>query len=235
MARTLRIALTIGLIFCLFVYVAGTLASLATNEALMARRFEQHTDAAVTGVEPANLPQIAHAITGFLGGTLHTPQVALQRQGQVVNAFADHEIAHLKDIRALVSLSKVLRWVAIGLLVLTLAGYLQLKKARPGILRQVRPSIAIRLAAMLFLLLLLGLAVWGFFAFDSLFIAFHRVFFRNDLWLLDEKTDLLLQLMPRGFFTSYALDLLKQNAFLLLILPLAAFGLREHREASHGH
>ena len=40
--------------------------------------------------------------------------------------------------------------------------------------------------------------------FNSLFVLFHQVAFRNDLWLLDPQTDLLIRLMPIEFFISYA-------------------------------
>ena len=51
--------------------------------------------------------------------------------------------------------------------------------------------------------------------------------FANELWLLDPQRDVLLQLMPMQMFVSYGMDLLKENLFLLLILLLALFGLRE--------
>ena len=40
--------------------------------------------------------------------------------------------------------------------------------------------------------------------FNRLFILFHRIAFTNDLWLLNPRTDLLIRLMPIGFFISYA-------------------------------
>ena len=40
--------------------------------------------------------------------------------------------------------------------------------------------------------------------FNSLFVLFHRIAFTNDLWLLNPRTDMLIRLMPTGFFVSYA-------------------------------
>ena len=77
-----------------------------------------------------------------------------------------------------------------------------------------------------FFSLVLIIVIWAAVNFEGLFYAFHRLLFRNDLWLLDPQKDLLLQLMPLPFFVSYGWDLLKQSAAVLLILPLAAFGLR---------
>ena len=51
----------------------------------------------------------------------------------------------------------------------------------------------------------IALGVWGLADFDSLFVTFHRVAFTNDLWLMNPATDLILRLMPTGFFIRYAL------------------------------
>ena len=37
-------------------------------------------------------------------------------------------------------------------------------------------------------------------AFDQVFVWFHQVFFRNDLWLFDPVADPVIQVLPQGFF-----------------------------------
>ncbi|MCC7105778.1 MAG: DUF1461 domain-containing protein [Chloroflexi bacterium] len=41
--------------------------------------------------------------------------------------------------------------------------------------------------------------------FTSLFIQFHQVMFRNDLWMLDPARDALLLLFPEGFWLGVTL------------------------------
>ena len=50
-----------------------------------------------------------------------------------------------------------------------------------------------------------GLLLWAAVSFDGLFLTFHRVAFRNDLWLLDPRTDLLIRLMPSALFMDLGL------------------------------
>lgn len=226
MAKFLRAVLVIAVIFFFFVYVAGTLASLATNEALMRKHFEQHADTASSGVPSTEYAALAHAITTYLDGKLETPQIPVDRSGVVSDAFSQDELTHLQDIHGLVKLARALRWGAIVLAVVLSGAYFLLRKQGSQLLRLVRPVTALRVASGIFLTALLVIALWSLVDFHGLFVAFHRVLFRNDLWQLNAETDLLLQLMPRPFFTAYALEALKQNAFLLLILPLAIFGLR---------
>ena len=52
--------------------------------------------------------------------------------------------------------------------------------------------------------ILLGIiAVLGIYAaidFNSFWTGFHHIFFTNDLWLLDPRTDILIQMVPEQFF-----------------------------------
>lgn len=44
-----------------------------------------------------------------------------------------------------------------------------------------------------------------FLNFDQLFILFHQLFFRNDLWLFDPSTDPIIEMLPDTFFMHCAL------------------------------
>ena len=41
--------------------------------------------------------------------------------------------------------------------------------------------------------------------FTAAFNRFHEIFFDNDLWILDPATDLLINIVPEGFFVDTAL------------------------------
>ena len=68
--------------------------------------------------------------------------------------------------------------------------------------------------------------IWGLIDFDSLFYVFHLVAFRNDLWLLDPQTDLLIQLMPTPFFVDYARTILIAFGCGLVVLAGGAYLLK---------
>lgn len=60
--------------------------------------------------------------------------------------------------------------------------------------------------------------------FTKYFIIFHKIFFTNDLWQLDPRTDLLINIVPEPFFMDTAA---------LFFLCLACI-LREHRRGKSG-
>ncbi|NLD34566.1 MAG: DUF1461 domain-containing protein [Clostridiales bacterium] len=225
-AGALRVGLTLVLILCLVAYFAHALASLATDGRRMADKMTAHADTTLSGVDAAEYPALAAALTGYLRGNLPTPQVVVSRAGIQSPAYAEQEMQHLEDIRGLVHLAGIIRYAALGAVAVSLVIFLLLRSRQPALLAQIRPQWALMAASLIFFGLIVAVLLWGVINFEGMFHAFHRVLFRNDLWLLDPQKDLLLQLMPLPFFVSYGWDLLKQMAPVLLILPLAAFGLR---------
>ena len=72
--------------------------------------------------------------------------------------------------------------------------------------------------------------------FTKYFIIFHKIFFTNDLWQLDPRTDLLINIVPEPFFMDTAARIgitfcLMTGALFLLCLACI---LREHRRGKSG-
>lgn len=55
-------------------------------------------------------------------------------------------------------------------------------------------------------------------AFEPLFIFFHQVFFRNDLWLFNPATDPIITVLPQAFFMMMFIVVGLLYAIILLIL-----------------
>ncbi len=69
--------------------------------------------------------------------------------------------------------------------------------------------------------------------FDAAFVAFHRVFFNNDLWIFDVRVDPVLFILPEQFFLNCALFI----AFFWLLaalLQLAVYRRSSRRAPEHG-
>ena len=123
--------------------------------------------------------------------------------------FSAKEILHLKDCALLVRGVNLFGLLAAGTGGAGLAALAFFR--RDTLLRGLKDaSLGLFAAAALIL-------IWGLVSFEGLFITFHRVFFTNDLWLLDPQKDLLIQLMPAEFFVAYCKVLLVR----MLPVPLA--------------
>lgn len=58
--------------------------------------------------------------------------------------------------------------------------------------------------------------------FDRAFVTFHHIFFDNDLWLLDPRTDRLINIVPQQFFIDICIRIgIILGIFLILIFSMA--------------
>ena len=53
--------------------------------------------------------------------------------------------------------------------------------------------------------------------FSRYFVVFHHIFFNNDLWLLDPRTDMLINIVPEPFFMDTARQIGIVFAFMVLV------------------
>ena len=179
--------------------LSGVILAAAGNAGYMSSMFLRHADPGITGVDVREYPVLAEKITAYLLGRTDTFQTTLTVHGQAREAFSEKELLHMQDVRNLFSLCRSILLFSALIVAVCLA--LSLFRFRPMLFFLARGYVSISL-----LIAVLGsvLAVWAAVDFISLFTLFHHLFFTNDLWLLNPKQDLLLQLMPTSFFVGYA-------------------------------
>lgn len=82
-----------------------------------------------------------------------------------------------------------------------------------------------------FLVFLIMLGLWILVDFTSFWTAFHHLFFSNQLWLLDPKTDFMILICPENLFSSLIMQILKSFClFSAGALSLSGLMLLLHRK-----
>lgn len=109
--------------------------------------------------------------------------------------FNEREKSHMVDVRNLFVGGLWIRRIAILLFVAAVVALLKTKADWKRLLPQ---SFLICLGA--FIGVTAGAGVLFLSDFNKYFTMFHEIFFTNDLWLLDPRTDLLIRMLPEGFF-----------------------------------
>lgn len=150
-------------------------------------------------MEMEDLLYVTHEMMAFLRGDredLHVPTVV---GGVEREFFNEKEIAHMVDVKGLFLAAITLRRVCAVIAVLCVI-LLVLLKAR---VKLVLPQM---LCAGTGLFLALAAVLTGIIStdFSKYFILFHKIFFSNDLWILDPATDLLINIVPEPFFMDTA-------------------------------
>ena len=138
---------------------------------------------------------VTEEMMAYLRGDREDLVVWTTVNGEKQEFFNDREKAHMVDVQNLFLGGLTLRFGAIIELVISLSGLIFTKGNWKRILQK---SFLTGLGA--FLVISGGLGVLFASDFNKYFFLFHEIFFDNDLWLLDPATDLMIRMLPEGFF-----------------------------------
>jgi integral membrane protein (TIGR01906 family) len=120
------------------------------------------------------------------------------------NSFTEEEILHMIDVK------RIIRYVFILLIISLVTLFALFKK------------IKFKIVSNALILSFVALSIIGtilYFNFDRSFYIFHKIFFRNQYWLLPEN-DMLIRMFPENFFYDYAITWFVISCFPEFILIL---------------
>ena len=116
--------------------------------------------------------------------------------GQNRELFNDREKAHMIDVSALYLNSMKVKRIC---LFLSVAAVIILLIRKDSFLFTLAQQF--NLISLIFLLVIGALALYAYSDFNAFWIRFHHVFFtKNDFWLLNPRTDMLIRMVPEQFF-----------------------------------
>jgi len=112
--------------------------------------------------------------------------------------FSDRDKEHMIDVKELINKTFVVYWVVVVLIaILFLIAYKADKKEFMNFISKTFIKAGFAMLALVLIAFLLSSQ------FSSIFIGFHKIFFDNDLWLLDPAKDNLINLYPEQFFFDF--------------------------------
>lgn len=165
----------------------------------------------------------------------HTTDVLLaylkdERDDLIVTAVVDgkerevfdmRETLHMEDVKKLYQDAMTFRTAAAAIGAVLLCAVLYGAEQKRVLLK-----FGFQAGVILILALITALTIWAAMDFNAFWIQFHEVFFDNDLYLLDPRTELLIRMVPEQFFYDLVMrivlgffGLLAVTAGLLWFLP----------------
>ena len=205
-------------------WITGVVWWIAGDAAGLERDMRRAAPSPVTGLPESEYAGVCRMTADYLTGRADAFQYRYTAEdGTERVCFQEHEAVHMADVRKLIALDqKVCLACAAAALLLTV---LALRKPgnRAGFGRGIRRGMA---GAGI---LILGLLLWAAVDFDGLFVTFHRTAFDNEGWLLDPRTDLLIRLMPTGFFIALGIRGLLMTLVAPAALTVAAWALTREK------
>lgn len=198
----------------IFLAVLIGLNTVALNHSFYRELYSGLNLAEENDVSQEDINRSIDAMVDYVAGKRDDIEEAIVWKGHEQNAFNDKETAHMKDVKAL-----YLRFAIVtGLLVLftVILGWLCHKRHPERWLEY--EALGIVQAFVCFAILLLVFGIMAMQDFTAFWTGFHKVFFTNDLWLLDPATDFMIVICPETMFSTLITRIVL--AFLGITLPV---------------
>lgn len=201
--------------------ITGAIRWVAGDGGLLAAEMLRAAPPETSGLPEGEYPGVGTMTAEYLTGK----RKAFQYTVQGTEVFQEHEAAHMADCRDLIRLDTMV-CIACGIaaLLLTACGLWRRDGRRDFLRGMIRGMLGVA-----GIVLILG--TWAAVNFSGLFVTFHKVAFRNDGWLLNPRTDLLIRLMPVSFFVRLGLRGLLRFAAVPAVMAAAVWiGLGKRNE-----
>lgn len=161
---------------------------------------------------------VTHEMMDYLHGKRTDLIVNTTVDGKKREFFNDREKQHMEDVRNIFWGGIKSRNIA-SIIVIVGVIILMYSKAKWKIL------LAKWYMGITSIMILVGVGTGYIFSkdFSKYFVKFHEVFFDNDLWLLDPDTDLMIRMLPEGFFVDFSVRIGIFVTIALVVSFMASF------------
>lgn len=197
--------ITVGILISIIILITA-INQYSFNNEYYDKEFIKNDIVSATGMETSELEKVTEKIAGYLGGIYDELNLVVTIEDNSLVMFNEKEIAHMVDVKYIFSVLKALRSVAIILVLLFVV------MIRKDELSKLYFSRALMYNGIFTIILFVGLLAMVYSDFTKYFVKFHELFFTNDLWLLNPKTDRLIQMLPENFFSDIAVNIAKLYA-----------------------
>ena len=162
--------------------------------------FDKYYISQVTGIDKAQLSEIAKRLVDYFESKVETPQIKIVKNGEEFELFHDYELIHLQDVYGLFRIDYKVQAASLAYIIVYALLFLLWRKGR---WQDLAKGVTRGCILTLGFIAVLGIA--SIFGFEWLFIQFHLISFSNPYWMLDPSKDYLIMLFPEGFWQDVAL------------------------------
>ena len=160
------------------------------------QEYDKNSTAEVIDISSDELMKVTDHLLDYIQGDEDVLKIDAEIAGVVRNVFDQRDTAHMVDVKILYENAMLFRNVSFVIsALLFLFCLFQLKQ---GAFLSI--SVSFFKALGLFMCLCIAVIIAAAIDFDSLWRLFHRIFFTNDLWLLDPNVSVLINMVPLQFF-----------------------------------
>ncbi|SJZ59969.1 TIGR01906 family membrane protein [Garciella nitratireducens] len=181
-----------------------------------------------TGIKKPELMNVTKEMLQYLKGDRQDLKVYGEVNGQKQLIFNEKERTHMEDVKELFSKGFIFRNFSLVFFVISFIYLVFIKKEK----RKVAKAIFLSATITILIFIVLGMIIST--DFSKYFDIFHYIFFDNDLWQLDPKESILINLVPLGFFQSIVIRIaLYFFGSLLFCILLSGWYLKKFKKTNY--
>lgn len=218
LVQAARLVLAIAFVVAIpFFLVGSTLRWVATDRSFMEQGFRENGVAQTTRLDERQLAGIAQAFAQYFTappGRLDIQVTVDSRSRPLLN---EREIVHMEDVQALVRRFLDLQLLAAAVIAVRLIVAAWVDRTAAPIGREALWGAGVMVGVVVIVGVLAAID------FPGLWLRFHYIAFRNDLWMLDPTRDYLIMLFPEPFWYAATLRLAGATAGATLLVTIAGF------------
>ena len=172
------------------------------------------------------LDQVSDQIKDYFKNDDEKITINIERN-KSINLFNQREIDHMVDVKNLIKFTLLFERISLVIIFFTLiiSSYINgLKEIQRVLIQIIYKSFIIW--SGIILLIISGMVI----NFNYTFTLFHKIFFRNDLWILDPRNDYLLIMFPERFFLEICIIILLLFTLINFLLLSVTWILRKRSD-----
>lgn len=176
--------------------IAASVTYAINDAGLYNKGFQRYNVSAITGITVPDLEQAGAELRDYFNTRTEPLSVRTRIFGLDQELFNRREVLHMADVKRLIWGVYALGAITgVYLLIFTVAGLVWRPRIYAG-----RVARYYLWGGIITLSFVLVVGLFSVVAFETLFLLFHRISFRNNLWQLNPYTDYLLMMFPEGFW-----------------------------------
>ncbi|MCI6089408.1 MAG: TIGR01906 family membrane protein [Solobacterium sp.] len=159
------------------------------------------------GISEDDLKKTTDVLLGYIKGNNKTLDIECRINGITRSVFNDREKAHMQDVKNLYDGAIVVRNVSFVIFVLS---FIYIGRSK-------ELFIGYKYSLSLVGLIIAFLLLFCLMDFEGFWLAFHQLFFPfNDLYILDPRYDILVMMVPEGFFFDLCVLIVASTSVMLV-------------------
>lgn len=177
------------------------------------------------GVSDEDLDLMFYDLLDYMKGKRENLDLQVKINGSMREVYNEREKTHMIDVKDLYDKAILVRNISLVISLLIVI-YLLFKKDLNNLLPQYINSLKIYGFVCAFI------GLFCIFDFNAFWMNFHKVFFtKNDFWLLDPRTDILINMVPEKFFLDLVSKIVIEVVIVLVLFYfiLKLFKKKENR------